>query len=618
MNRAQRRRQLSKSRKPATAAHASLASAEDWLNQGNALSASGQLVDAEAAYREALELNPHYTEALSNLGSVLQALDRLKEAERAFRQALKYSPGNASVLTNLGVVLEKRGDADAAIACHREAVESEAEHVGAHRNLAALLADTGESDEAIAVLRQAIGIDPGFAEGRSRLGALLKKTGALAEALEVIQRALELDPELAEAHNELGNVLLEDVQVGEAVKSYRNAVRIAPDYPLYRNNLAVALRYTDRSLEAADECRKVLAGHPDNFDANNILGDLLVEFGEPVAALEHFERAWAKQPDDLNIRHNRAYPLLVKGDWEAGYEALEYRWQGREKRPFTHPEWDGSGLTGKSLLVWSEQGVGDTVLFASCLGEAAALAARCVFETDIRLVPLFARSFPEIEVVSFDDPPDPRTAVTPHDFQAPVGSLPRWLRRGLDSFPTHHGYLKADPEAVAAWHSRLAQLGEGPKIGIVWRSSILAYERQRHYSELAQWAPLLSMPGAHFVNLQYGGDPGAEIAEVERSTGVAIHNFADLDPYNDIDGSVALLEALDLLISPESSTAWLAGALGKTAWVMCLPGDWRMLGTEHLPWLPSVRMIVKPVGDSWDTVIGHLAQELRRLLASVA
>mgnify|MGYP002833320544 FL=1 len=119
MNRAQRRRQLSKRRKPATAAHASSASAEDWLNQGNSLSASGQLVDAEAAYREALTLDPHYTEALSNLGSVLQALDRLKEAEQAFRQALKYRPGNASVLTNLGVVLEKRGDADAAIVCHR-------------------------------------------------------------------------------------------------------------------------------------------------------------------------------------------------------------------------------------------------------------------------------------------------------------------------------------------------------------------------------------------------------------------------------------------------------------------------------------------------------------------
>ncbi|MDA0261640.1 MAG: tetratricopeptide repeat protein, partial [Proteobacteria bacterium] len=120
-----------------------------------------------------------------------------------------------------------------------------------------------------------------------------------------------------------------------------------------------------------------MAEHPDNFDANNILGDLLAEFGDPDGALDHFERAWAKQPDNPTISHNRAYPLLVRGDFEAGYAALEYRWHGRPRRPFHQPAWDGSALAGKSLLVWSEQGVGDTVLFASCLGEAAAAAGRC-------------------------------------------------------------------------------------------------------------------------------------------------------------------------------------------------------------------------------------------------
>ena len=170
---------------------------------------------------------------------------------------------------------------------------------------------------------------------------------------------------------------------------------------------------------------------------------------------------------------------------------------------------------------------------------------------------------------------------------------------------------------MAAWQSRLDALGGGPKIGIVWRSSLTAYERQRHYSELTDWQPLLSLPGVQFVNLQYGGDAVAEIADLHRATGLSVHNFTDLDPYNDIDSSVALLDALDLLISPESSTAWLAGALGKTAWVMCLPGDWRMLGSGQLPWLPSVRMITKPVGDTWATVIEHLAQELRRLLGTL-
>ncbi len=497
------------------------------------------------------------------------------------------------------------------------AIAGDPENIGAYRYLAALLSDRGERDEAIDALRRATEVDPLFAEGHSRLGGLLKQEGELDQALVGVRRALEIDPALVEAHNELGNVLLEAVRIAEAVQAYTDAVTLKPDDPLYRNNLAVALRYLDRPHEAAEHCRTVLADHPDDFDANNILGDLLAEFGDTERALDYFERARTLRPDDPNIRHNRAYPLLVKGDFEAGYEALEHRWHGRPRRPFDHPEWDGSDLAGKSLLVWSEQGVGDTVLFASCLAEVAKQANRCVVETDIRLVPLFARSFPGVEVVSYDEPPDSRTADTPHDFQTPIGSLPRWLRRGLDTFPAHEGYLRADPGAAATWQQRLDELGDGPKIGVVWRSSIYAHERQRHYSALPQWQPLLSVPGAHFVNLQYGGDPAAEIAELEQSSGTTVHNFADLDPYNDIDGSVALLDGLDLLITPESATAWLAGALGKTAWVMCLPGDWRMFGTEHLPWLPSVRMIVKPVGDAWPTVIEHLALELRRLLGTL-
>ena len=292
---------------------------------------------------------------------------------------------------------------------------------------------------------------------------------------------------------------------------------------------------------------------------------------------------------------------------------MESRWRGsRVRRPFSQPQWDGSALDGRSIVIWGEQGVGDTIIFASCLIDVLARAERCVFETDARMVALFARSFPSLEGVAPQDPPDPAT--TDLELQCPVGTLPRWLRPDLAAFPHHQGYLKADPQSLGQWRRRLEALGPGLKVGIVWRSSHVDAERRRYYSEIADWGPLLSLPGIHFVSLMYD-EAGPELALAKEKFGCEIKYFDDIDLFDDIDGAAALTAALDLLITPLSMTSWLAGALGVPAWTMTIPGEWRMFGSGAFPWCPSVRMIEKAIGQTWPQIIASLAEDLAELAA---
>jgi hypothetical protein len=302
----------------------------------------------------------------------------------------------------------------------------------------------------------------------------------------------------------------------------------------------------------------------------------------------------------------------MQQDFAAGYAAQEYRWRSIESRALGQTEWAGEALAGRSIRVWSEQGVGDVVLFACCLPELVELvgrAGRVVVEVEARLVALFARSFPDIEVVEQSDPPA-ASAANAIDYQIAMASLPRWLRPDLAAFPQRQGYLLANDGTRARWQERLKALGQGLKVGILWRSSLISADRWREHSEIAGWGEILRLPGFRFVNLQYGGGD-ADLADLDADLRSRVETFPDLDLFNDLDGSAALIAGLDLVISPLSTSAWLAGALGIPTWVLSQPGDWRQLGTDGFPWLPSVRMLIKPIGQPWTQVLERVAADLR-------
>ncbi len=256
-----------------------------------------------------------------------------------------------------------------------------------------------------------------------------------------------------------------------------------------------------------------------------------------------------------------------------GWEAYERRFQSGavpREQPSNQPRWDASDPAGKTILVWAEQGLGDQLLFFRMVPDLMRAGAHCVVECDGRLVRLLERSFAGAEVVPYSTPPDPRVQRADIDFQIPVGSLARWFRPSLESFPKTSGYLVADSFKVSRWKQLLEDLGEGLKVGICWRSGMTEGSRSMYYSQLSQWGPVLTTADVRFINLQYG-ECGEELKEAERMFGTRVQVWKDMDLKNDQDGLAALMSALDLVIPPARRwTQWRARWACRRGW-FCAP-----------------------------------------------
>jgi ADP-heptose:LPS heptosyltransferase len=235
-----------------------------------------------------------------------------------------------------------------------------------------------------------------------------------------------------------------------------------------------------------------------------------------------------------------------------------------------------------------------------------------ILECESRLVPLFERSFAQAKVVAKNDPADAMTAGA--RWQSPLGSLGRWLRTHQTSFVQQRPYLKADPAKVAELRQRYHAWGQGPLIGISWRSSNEKFGAHKSMT-LADWAPLLAIPGITFINLQYG-DCDAEISQLKIDTGSVVHQDGNVNALKDLDGFSAQVAAMDLVISTSNSTVHFAGALGIPVWALLPRGRaglmwyWSNEGAECL-WYPSMRLYRQEIPGDWAELISRISEALR-------
>ncbi|MDQ2102762.1 tetratricopeptide repeat protein, partial [Azospirillum isscasi] len=384
-----------------------------------------------------------------------------------------------------------------------------------------------------------------------------------------------------------------------------------PDEPRANNNFGHALQGRLRHAEAARWFRRALALDPAYAAALSNLGLAVQRLGGGRRAETLYGRALRLTPDLALAHFNRGLLRLERGDLAEGWAGYGWRFASGQVgagRPPRMPAWRGEELAGKRLLVWGEQGVGDTILFSSLCAEAIACARSVVIETDRRLVPLFARSFPAALVRA--QRPDPE-GVPDCDLHVPIGSLARVFRRDLSAFAAQDGgWLVPDPERVARWRDRVAALGPGLRVGIGWRSALMTESRRAAYSRLDRWGPLFAVPGVVFVNLQYGACE-AELAAAEQRFGVAVHRWGDLDLTDDFDGTAALMTALDLVISPAMAVGELAAALGVPVWRFG-GRDWTQLGTAVRPWFPAQRLFQPRAGEDIADVPKRMAAQLAR------
>ncbi|CAK0745389.1 hypothetical protein WCLP8_1570001 [uncultured Gammaproteobacteria bacterium] len=283
------------------------------------------------------------------------------------------------------------------------------------------------------------------------------------------------------------------------------------------------------------------------------------------------------------------------------------------------PQWQGEPLAGRRLLVWSEQGLGDEMLFASCYPELLKLGGRYILECDRRLVPLFRRSFPQAEVraESVDARGRETLVECGADLHCPAGGLPALLRSRFDCFTLCPPLLTPDPDLAAEWARRLDKLGPEPKVGICWRSRLITAIRATSYSRLEQWGPVFAVPGVRFVNLQYD-QCAEELDAAERRFGITIARWPDLDLTNDLEAAAALTAGLDLVITAPTSVGEMAGALGVPVWRFDGERDWTTLGIVLRPWFPSMRLIFAGDTRSMDEALVRAGEDLRTRLEPVS
>lgn len=499
-----------------------------------------------------------------------------------------------------------------------------------------------------------------------------EKAGDFASSVTCYQSALELMPDHAELTNHMGRLAYRMGMKTVAEKLFAHFMARFPDNHEGANNYACTVRDQGRFEDAIEILRPAIMANPGIAMLWNTMGTVVAEQGEFDTAVTFFDEALRLDPKLAKARYNRGNSRLAVGDalgaladceaampdavagedltmmqlarstilinlgrigegWDAYEARLHPEFSGVTGYIMDKPRWTlDDDLAGRSLLVFGEQGLGDEILFAQMLPdvlEALGPEGRLTFAVEPRLVSLFQRSFPHIQVgahASYNHQGRLARAApfiddaAPVDLWTPIGSLLRRFRRDVTSFGCKPGFLAAAPARVRHWRDVLErEAPKGPKIGLLWKSIRLEGARLRYYSPFEHWAPVLATPGAVFVNMQYG-DCAAEIAEAKARLSVDIWQPPAIDLKQDLDDVAALSCALDLIIGPANATSNIAAACGAPLWLISTPGAWPRLGTDRYPWYPQARVFLPPTFNQWPQVMAEVSQALAETFPQTA
>jgi tetratricopeptide (TPR) repeat protein len=504
----------------------------------------GQLAQAEALYRAIIAIHPAPADASYNLGLLLQTDRRYPDAADAYRHAIALRPDYVEALSNLGTVLQ----------------------------------ELGRLDEAVEIYRQAIAHQPAFAMAYTNLGTALKEQGKFIDAIAAYKQSLILCPNSDSVLANLGGVFLELQRYADAEAACRKAIALNPVTAIAHYNLGATCK------------------------AQNKLADAAAAFRAAVVANTEFTEA----------HFGLAQVLLLHGDFLEGWEEYEWRWKLAEydwvkKLPETQhkPRWQGQPLDGKTILIYAEQGLGDTIQFARFIPKVVARGGRVVFAVHPPLVELLS-CIDDVTIVPLTQSPLPA-----FDVHCPLLSLPRLFGTTLETIPVQHPYLHAEPTEVDRWSTRIG--GENLRVGIIWAGNAAQRGDRLRSPHLTAMAPLFKQQGVDFVALQLG-EGRLEICATPLPT-----NVLDLgDEIADFADTAAIMSGLDLVITSCTAPLHLAGALGIPTWAVIpfAPHFCWLLDREDSPWYPTLRLYRQddPVL-GWSPVVDRVASDLARLAA---
>jgi tetratricopeptide (TPR) repeat protein len=603
--------------------HEPVNAAEDVFQQALALHRLQMLDAARPLYERALELHPQHARALHQLGLLALKEKLPHRAVALLEAAIRTEPGNATYHNNLGTALARAGRSAEAIASHDRAIALDSAYVNAHYNRANLFHVSRQFAFALADYDTVLALHPGHVDAHINRALTLVELQRVDDALAACDRALELAPHCAAAHCNRGNVLERLERPLDALDCYDRALALDCTLAQAHANRGAVLTALERFEAALASCDRAVALDPAYAAAHFNRGVVLTELGRYAEALAAYERAVALDPNHADAHFNRSVVWLLTGDFDQGWPAHEWRRKtargsAMDRGARMHrPCWLGEeSLEGRTLLLVAEQGLGDTIQFCRYAPLAAERGARVVLEVPQPLTRLLSRLDGVAEIVVQGEAPPA------FDYYCPLMSLPLAFKTTLTSIPTAIPYLAAEGDKVRFWRDQL-----GPRrrlrVGLVWagghrpRQSECGSVNQRRNIRLAQLAAL-ALPDIEYVSLQKGEAARCELTELAAQgwDGPPIADFTPL--LHDFSDTAALVENLDLVISVDTSTAHLAGALGKPVWILNrFDTCWRwLIDRADSPWYPTATLYRQQTRGDWDGVVARVARDLERLAGS--
>jgi tetratricopeptide (TPR) repeat protein len=579
------------------------------LARGNLASvylACNRLDDAEACLRQALTLKPDWDDGYNRMGVLFQVRGDADQAGTFFRKSLELNAANAEALNNLANIRRERGDFATAEELYKRTLTLRPDLAEAHNNLGGLYQRRGELDRAEQCYVQALALRPEDAESHNNLGTVFQQEGRLTEAEACFHKALEYKSEFAEALSNLGDVLQVLGRLDEAEAYCRSALALKPDYPEALSNLGAVLKGRGDLDAAEDCCRRALTLEPQYIGARINLGTILNERGQRAEAESCYRSALALDPDSATAQFNLSMLLLLRNDLEEGFRLYESRFKastrafkgsrGLHDRLKDHPSWQGEALSGKRVLVWTEQGKGDSIMmmrYLPMLKERGAKTVTVFCESPLLRIIAAMRG---VDRVVCDATPDLEATF---DLHCPIMSLPFLTQTGQGSVPHEVPYLVVPEDVREQWRTRLEGMS-GIKVGLAWAGSKMLRDDAKRSIAPRELVPLANIDGVQLISLQKEND------------GVQPEILDWMDDCDDFMDTAGLIDNLDLIISVDTAVAHLGGALGKPTWLLNrFQSEWRWgVGRQDSDWYPSMRIFSQQQESDWRSVINVVAAEL--------
>ena len=601
------------------------------------LSDAGLYGQAIGFFERSLALGGPDSAILYNYGHALQSLGHLDQAARAYRHSVEAAPLRTDCWYNLGETELLRENPKGAIRAFEKVLELDPESTEVRINLGIALRKDGRSQDALELLQKIVTADPKNAAAQNNLGIVLTELDQGEGAKRAFQTTLAVAPDYADAHYNLGNVFLAEPDYEAAAECYIKARELAPDnssvvYHLAicrqkQKNFEAALELLDQLVDAGDILPRALGGRAnvrrDMGQFDEALADIeaalelspndkallgnkaltLQHAGQIEAAISTYREALKIDPSSEQLHSNLAQALLLAEQFDEGWREFEHRLQTPSllaiRNSLPGAEWRGEALGGKHLLLWCEQGLGDTIQFIRYVNLVVEQAEQVTLACPNSMIHLLQSYASDCVIVSDDQLPEEA------DFNAPLMSLPHLLR--LNAIPSGKAYLSAEADLVAQWEAQLAKVKK-PRIGIAWQGNP-NYEADHQRSiPFANLSPLLALTEYQFVSLQkgFGREQLAGAGDTVMDLG------DDLDREAAFIDTAAIMAGLDLVITSDTAIPHLAGALGVPVWIM-LPAtpDWRwLLNRTDSPWYPNMQIFRQASANDWSGVIDQVMDAL--------